>query len=138
MANQASVDYTLHTRLSQGTKQALDRYCVPAPTNPGKGKVTKLDILFNVNLLFKAHNKGVLYLLFFLPPPSGILTFWRYNLTARKEEPCFQNTASSSTTISSREVGLPLLNFSLEQGKLESPSPTQWELNSQPAPYSAH
>lgn len=67
--------------------------------------------------------------------------FWHVgdiNLNARKEEPCFQNTASSSAIISSRKVGLPLLNFSLRPGKLESPSPTQWEPNSQPALYTAH
>lgn len=67
--------------------------------------------------------------------------FWHFAGTnrnkTRKEEPYFQNTAGSSATISSRKPSLHLLSISLEPGKLESPSPTQWELNSQPAPLSA-
>lgn len=137
MSNQASVDcislYVYATRSQAGSTQCLQ----PLQIQAEKGH----KILFPLQLkpIFSKHIiKGSWTFSSALPHNQEFWHVGDTNLNAKKEEPCFQNTASSSATISSRKVGLPLLNLSLRPGKLESPSPTQWEPNSQPALYTAH
>lgn len=110
-ANQASVDYTPHT--------------VPSSPYKARQRKVKVDFLFNLNLFFQTIIKGSgsCTCSSFLPHHQGFWHFGDTNLTARKEEPCFQSPASSSVTAPSRKVGLPSHGFFTGATEVGKPIP---------------